>query len=307
MTPADPLVDSLADWFAAEAGQRLRRRSPVAGGCIHRAWCLELQDGRRLFAKTNRPAALPLLQAEGDGLAALAAGAGAGGLLVPEPIALLELPDQVVLLLPWLDLVANGDWQTLGAGLADLHRRSLAQSCTSGDRGCQHYGWPRDNVIGAGPQANRWGSDWGRFFVEQRLQPQLERLAQAGIRLRGAAELLALVPRWLAAHQPPACLVHGDLWSGNAGFVAAGQGVIFDPAVYRGDREVDLAMARLFGGFPAAFHRGYEAAWPLPDGHRQRVDLYNLYHLLNHANLFGGGYRDQAQACIERLLKSPPR
>ena len=97
--------------------------------------------------------------------------------------------------------------------------------------------------------------------------------------------------------------MHGDLWSGNAALLADGRGALFDPAVYRGDREVDLAMARLFGGFPPGFFAGYEAAWPLPAGHRERVDLYNLYHLLNHANLFGGSYRSQAQACLEALLR----
>jgi fructosamine-3-kinase len=310
MTRADSLADSLADWLAAAGLSALRRRSPVAGGCIHQAWCLELQDGRRLFAKTNRAEALPLLQAEGDGLAALGAAAARtrpGAPLVPQPIALLELPDQVVLLLPWLELRGGDGWEELGGALAGLHRRSLEQPCGPGDRGGAQFGWGRDNFIGSGPQANGWLDDWGLFFAQRRLQPQLQRLAAAGIRLRGASELLAAVPCWLAEHRPPACLVHGDLWSGNAGLAASGQGVLFDPAVHRADREVDLAMARLFGGFPEAFHRGYEASWPLPAGHRQRQDLYNLYHLLNHANLFGGGYVQGAQACLERLLKSPPR
>jgi fructosamine-3-kinase len=97
-------------------------------------------------------------------------------------------------------------------------------------------------------------------------------------------------------------LVHGDLWSGNAAMLADGRGAIFDPAVHRGDREVDLAMARLFGGFPQTFFAGYEEQWPLPKGHRRRVPLYNLYHLLNHANLFGDSYRAQAQATIDELL-----
>jgi fructosamine-3-kinase len=114
------------------------------------------------------------------------------------------------------------------------------------------------------------------------------------------------VPAWLEQHGAQPCLVHGDLWSGNAALTASGSGALFDPAVYRGDREVDLAMARLFGGFPEAFFAGYERAWPLPAGHRGRVRLYNLYHLLNHANLFGGGYGRQAQETIDHLLSSPP-
>jgi fructosamine-3-kinase len=114
------------------------------------------------------------------------------------------------------------------------------------------------------------------------------------------------VPAWLAGHPAEPCLVHGDLWSGNASLLAGGGGALFDPAVYRGDREVDLAMAQLFGGFPPAFFAGYEAAWPLPEGHRQRVELYNLYHLLNHANLFGGSYWSQAERSIAALLRQWP-
>jgi fructosamine-3-kinase len=135
------------------------------------------------------------------------------------------------------------------------------------------------------------------------LAPQLERLAQGGDPLPGADALLARIPAWLSGHCPEPCLVHGDLWSGNVGVLADGRGAIFDPAVHRADREVDLAMARLFGGFPASFFEGYQAEWPLPDGHRRRVDLYNLYHLLNHANLFGGSYAGQAGRLISRLLR----
>jgi fructosamine-3-kinase len=112
------------------------------------------------------------------------------------------------------------------------------------------------------------------------------------------------VAGWLNGHGAEPCLVHGDLWSGNAGLLASGGGALFDPAVYRGDREVDLAMAQLFGGFPTAFFKGYEQEWPLPTGHRQRRELYNLYHLLNHANLFGGSYWDQAERSIRSLLKA---
>jgi fructosamine-3-kinase len=186
--------------------------------------------------------------------------------------------------------------------LAGLHRHSLTRSCVVEDRGGTAFGWPRDNVIGAFPQCNGWDDDWGRFFVERRLAPQLEHLARNGTPLRQALSLLERAGQWLAEHQPEPCLVHGDLWSGNAAITAGGQGAIFDPAVYRGDREVDLAMARLFGGFPEAFFEGYEAAWPLPAGHRFRRDLYNLYHLLNHANLFGGSYLGQCQASIDTLL-----
>lgn len=298
--------ESLAPWLAERLGVTLQAQRPVAGGDIHSAWCLELADGGRLFAKTNRSAALPLLEAEADGLAALAAAADPQRLSVPSPLALGLVAGQAVLVLPWLELGSGvqgaAGWRTLGSALAGLHRRSLEQPCAPGDRVDGAFGWHRDNGIGATPQLNGWLPDWGTFFVERRLAPQLELLARSSGDLRGAGELLERLPSWLQPHRPEACLVHGDLWSGNAGLESSGRGALFDPSVHRADREVDLAMARLFGGFPEAFFAAYEQVWPLPAGHQQRRPLYNLYHLLNHANLFGGGYRQQAQHQIEALL-----
>jgi fructosamine-3-kinase len=280
----------------------------VSGGCIHSAWRLDLADGRRLFAKTNRASALPLLEAEAEGLQALAVAAGDEGPQVPAPLACGTVGGNAVLVLSWLDLEgvpsvpAASAWHRLGAGLARLHRRSLDIPCLEGDRGAAAFGWPRDNVIGSFPQRNGWEADWGRFFVERRLAPQLDHLARSGNRLRHGEALLERAGDLLGPHRPDACLVHGDLWSGNAAITSDGRGAVFDPAVHRADREVDLAMARLFGGFPQAFFEGYQATWPLPSGHRWRSDLYNLYHLLNHANLFGGSYLSQSQSRIDALL-----
>ena len=314
---------ALAPWLAERLGLNLLDRQAVGGGCIHRAWRLRLQsrgpDPTYLFAKTNRPEALPLLAAEADGLAALAAAAEGSGLVVPQPLTLGLVGGEAVLVLPWLDLGLGPGadptrtWAAVGAGLARLHRRSLVAPLGPGDR-LGSYGWCRDNAIGTAPQANGWMDDWSRFFGERRLAPQLETLARSGRSLAGAAVLLGRLDDLLAGHQPDACLVHGDLWSGNldalAGSSQPGQdgtplavGAIFDPAPYRGDREVDLAMARLFGGVPQAFFEGYEREWPLPPGHEQRVSLYNLYHLLNHANLFpGGGYHRRAQDRVTDLV-----
>jgi len=302
-----PGFDPLAPWLAEHLGVTLSARRPMDGGCIHRADCLELEEGGRLFAKSNRAEALTLFEAEADGLAALAAAAADGpGLTVPRPLALGLVGGQAVLVLTWLDLAANGQaaesWMAFGASLAGLHRRSLEAALTPKDRCDGSFGWGRDNAIGAGHQANGWCQDWGRFFTERRLAPQLALLADAGMALDGAELLLERVPGWLSGHGAVPTLVHGDLWSGNAGLGGDGQGALFDPAVHRADREVDLAMARLFGGFPECFFVGYERAWPLPAGHQQRQPLYNLYHLLNHANLFGAGYRQQAQQSIHALL-----
>ena len=293
----------MARWLAQQ-GLELAAMQPVGGGCIHRAWRLELRDGSQRFAKTNGSALLPVLEAEADGLVALAAAAGLDPTAkplpaIPEPLALAELEGEAVLLLSWLELGSSSQqgWRELGQSLARLHRASLGN-------GDGRFGWHQSNYIGSGPQHNGWHHSWAAFFSEQRLGVQLELAAAAGRALPEATTLLKQVPDWLAEHEPEACLVHGDLWSGNAGLLIGGGSALFDPAVSRSDREVDLAMARLFGGFPAAFFEGYEQEWPLPAGHHRRVDLYNLYHLLNHANLFGGSYWQQSAASIQALLRN---
>ena len=293
----------LASWVQERLGASLRSHRSVAGGCIHGAWCLELTAGRRVFLKTNRADALPLLAAEADGLRALAPLAPPG-LQVPMPLACERVGDQALLLLPWLELgegpgrsAAASSWQRLGRDLARLHRASLS---LGPGQGC--YGWGLDNFIGATPQINGWDDDWGVFFADRRLGVQLQFAARSGLHFNGGQLLQELVPEWLASHAAEPVLVHGDLWSGNAGLLGSAGAAVFDPAVYRGDREVDLAMARMFGGFPDAFFAGYQAEWPLPPHAAERVELYNLYHLLNHANVFGGGYCRQAQQSIDSLL-----
>ncbi len=180
-----------------------------------------------------------------------------------------------------LDLKRDGDWAALGRMLATLHRQS-------GPR----FGWHRDNWIGRSPQANAWADDWNEFWWTRRLEPQLRRAGLAADFLRNA----------LRDHRPAPSLLHGDLWSGNAGFIDEGP-VLFDPAVYYGDREADLAMTELFGGFAPDFYAAYKAAFPLDAGYEQRKPLYNLYHLLNHLNLFGGGYRAQVEATLGLLRR----
>lgn len=295
------MLNVLDQWLQQQLGQPVQSRHPVAGGCIHDAWRLVLADGRTLFVKTNRASELPLLQAEASGLRALAAVAP-DDLRVPTPLAVGRAGNQALLVLPWLDLTVAADsrgWQQLGRSLAQLHRASLGNA--PGQKG---FGWDHDNWIGATSQPNGWWPSWGAFFCEQRLGHQLRLAAKGGHPYGNSEQLLALALDRLQHHSCQAVLVHGDLWSGNAGLVSGGGAALFDPAVYRGDREVDLAMARLFGGFPEAFFSGYEAGWPLPADAHSRLQLYNLYHLLNHALLFGGGYRHQSQDCIDRLLAS---
>jgi fructosamine-3-kinase len=242
-----------------------------------------------------------MLQAEAEGLVALAGmAAGIDQLTVPTPLTLGRVGDWSVLVLPWLDLGGDQGWTQLGESLARLHRQSQLA------HGGQGFGWQANNYIGSTIQLNGWLPDWGDFFAQRRLAPQLALLERSGRSMPGAERLLALVPQWLAGHGALASLVHGDLWSGNAGVLRGGGASIFDPACHWADREVDLAMAQLFGGFPQAFFSGYQQQWPLPPGAAARVPLYNLYHLLNHANLFGGGYAGQAEAVIKSLLARPP-
>jgi len=215
------------------------------------------------------------LAAEADGLTALRK----AGARAPEPIA----PGRF----EFLDLKRSGDWSALGSMLADLHRNT-------GPR----FGWHRDNYIGATPQQNGWCDDWAEFWRERRLRPQLALSRKNGFHLD-----IPSLDSLLMNHRPKPSLLHGDLWNGNVGFTAEGP-VIFDPAVYYGDREADLAMTELFGGFPPEFYASYKENYPLEAGYEKRKHLYNLYHLLNHLNIFGGGYLGQVRATLGFLRNS---
>ena len=242
----------------------------------------------RRFVKSVPLADAPMLDAEAEGLRALAA---CGAIVVPEVIEQGTRDGKAFLATSWLDFGDAPRGEAMGRALARLHRMP------QGTR----YGWARDNFIGRTPQINGWHDDWAAFFRERRLRAQFERAA--AYELRETHALLDAVPSLLRGHAPVPSLLHGDLWSGNAAMLGTGEPAIFDPAVYLGDREADIAMTHLFGGFDASFYRGYDEEWPLPDGHDVRRDLYNLYHVVNHLNLFGGSYRAQAQATIDRLLR----
>jgi protein-ribulosamine 3-kinase len=256
---------------------------PMSGGCIHRCY-RGVRDARAVFLKVNDARFLGAFAAEAEGLAALRA----AGCTTPEPLAHGSAGASAYLLLEFLELRASGDFGALGSMLAAVHGRQA-----------ERYGWDRDNTIGATPQSNGWCESWTSFWRERRLEPQLALAASNGYRID-----VPPVWRLLEGHAPAPSLLHGDLWSGNAAFLPDGAPVLFDPAVYYGDREADLAMTELFGGFPAEFYAAYNAAWPLASGYEQRKPLYNLYHLLNHLNLFGGGYLAQVRAALRLLARS---
>lgn len=290
MAVAEPLLFAIRAATGISLAPGLVRAVP--GGSINSCYAARARDGRMLFLKLNEPDCGPMFAAEYEGLRALAA---AGEVRVPLPLAHGVAGDAAWLLLEHLELEpgSHAAGAKLGAALAAQHRHSAAA-----------FGWGLDNTIGTTAQANQWHADWTGFFGKRRLGFQLRLAAASGdaaIAGRGA-RLLAALPGLLAGHSPPPSLLHGDLWAGNWAMTSDGMPVIFDPAVYYGDREADLAMTELFGGFPPAFYEAYEAAWPLAPGYAQRRDIYNLYHVLNHLNLFGGSYRGQAISLMDRLL-----
>ncbi|HEV3008143.1 MAG TPA: fructosamine kinase family protein [Burkholderiales bacterium] len=259
---------------ALQQALRIESAEAVSGGCIHECYRVTIA-GARCFLKVNDERYAEAFAAEAEGLAALRN----AGLRTPQPLE----HGQAYLLLEYLELKATGDFVALGRMLAQAHRKP-------GPR----FGWQRDNYIGSTPQQNGWCDDWVEFWRERRMRPQIELARSKGF----AVEMPAL--RILENHKPQPSLLHGDLWSGNAGFTAEGP-VVFDPAVYYGDREADLAMTELFGGFPREFYRAYNQVLPLDSGYEKRKHLYNLYHLLNHLNLFGGGYLGQVKTTLGLL------
>ena len=263
----------------------------TGGGCINQTFRIRGQDGRPFFVKLNEARHLPMFIAEAQGLNAIAA---TNTICVPQPIVHGTANSHGFLVLEHLELSSRGNAALLGEQLAALHR------CTG-----EKFGFAQDNFIGTTPQPNGWKDSWIAFWHEQRLGFQLRLAAQNGHggQLQTLGEkLLDALPTFFAGYSPQPALLHGDLWSGNHAFLAGGTPVIFDPAPYYGDRECDLAMTELFGGYPADFYAAYRAAFPLDSGYAMRKELYNLYHILNHANLFGGGYARQAEQMMHKLL-----
>lgn len=292
MTAGEALPQAIEDELRL-AGVELTGEAPrpVGGGCISRTLKLPARDGA-LLLKLGPPEDADLLSAEAEALVALRA---AGAVAVPAVAASGSAESGAYLAVEWIDFgprTADAE-RRLGRGLAALHG-------AVGDA----FGWHRDNYIGRTPQPNPRGGDWVAFFRDARLGFQLELARRNGLgddALRLGEALQRDLGAFFEDHSPQPSLLHGDLWGGNWGATADGTPWLFDPAAYYGDREADLAMTRLFGGFGPAFYRAYEESWPLPAGWERRVPLYNLYHLLNHFNLFGGAYRGQVLATLRSL------
>lgn len=278
----------------AATGQSIAHceRHPIGGGCISAATRLRCGD-HTYFVKLVRGSRTDMFAAESEGLREIEASKTVS---VPTPICFGAAEGSSYLVLSFLQLQRpdTATYIKLGQQLASMHRVIR-----------NRFGWHRDNTLGTTPQPNLECDDWVTFYRDRRLAYQLEVAARNGYtgRLQQLGEaILVRVGEFFPGYTPRASLLHGDLWSGNHGADDRGNPVIFDPAVYYGDRETDLAMTELFGGYPEAFYDGYASAYPVDPGYTTRKDLYNLYHVLNHLNLFGGGYLSQAEHLMKQLM-----
>lgn len=267
----------------------ITERSQISGGEINQAF--RISDGQHtFFVKLNDRAGVDMFRAEWTALEHLL---NTQTLKLPRPVCCGTTVSSSFLVLEYIALGHAGDqdWHMLGRQLAHLHMGSAQPM----------YGWDEDNFIGTTVQPNIWHKKWATFFAEQRIGWQLQLLNEKGIHFGDIEEITGAIKNRLAGHQPRASLLHGDLWRGNLGFDDQ-QGVLFDPASYFGDRETDIAMTELFGQFPSSFYQGYDAVWPRDEGYRERRDIYNLYHLLNHVNLFGEAYIKQAKTSLFNII-----
>jgi len=280
------LPDLVKDWCIAQGHGEVVSARPVGGGCINNGARLQTTSGTTFFLKTNRSAPEDMFAREAEGLRVLFV---KDGPRLPQPF----LHGLDFLLLEDLRPArARPDyWPEFGGRLAALHNHTSSR-----------FGFEHDNYIGSTPQPNTWDEDGYHFFTEQRLGFQAGLAQRKGLlgadERRRVERLCQRLPDLIPAQ--PASLIHGDLWSGNAITDAEGGPAIIDPAAYYGWAEAELAMTALFGAFPEAFYRAYQDVRPLERGFVERFPLYNLYHLLNHLNLFGSGYWGEVAAILRR-------
>lgn len=262
----------------------------VSGGCINQGYKIS-SDNLNYFVKLNEASQVEMFAAEALGLKQMYA---TQTITIPQPICYGTVGNSCYIVLEWLDLSGSGSqaWTEMGKQLAQMHQQGTKDK----------FGWERNNTIGSTPQINTWMDNWADFFAEQRIGYQVKLAKHRGGSFPNTNKVVEAVRVKLASRKPKVSIVHGDLWSGNAAVTKTGKPTIFDPATYYGDREVDIAMTELFGGFPAPFYQGYNQVWSLDQGYQKRKNIYNLYHILNHFNLFGGGYGSQAKRMIEQII-----
>ncbi|NOQ88779.1 MAG: phosphotransferase [Gammaproteobacteria bacterium] len=269
----------------------VKQQQGVAGGSINAAFLLSSDDGRQYFVKTNQTGQKAMFEAEARGLQEIAS---SNTLKVPKSVCFGENQAQSYIVLEYLDMAGRADQRILGEQLAAMHNVTAEQ-----------FGWDMNNTIGATHQPNDWMENWLDFWSEKRLGFQLQ-LAQKkgyGGELQSLGEkLLVEMPKLFNGQEIKPSMLHGDLWGGNVAGLKDGTPVIFDPAFYYGDREADIAMTYVFGGFGPDFYASYQNAFALDKGFAVRKTFYNIYHIINHLNMFGGGYHGQAIDMLEQVL-----
>jgi fructosamine-3-kinase len=275
---------------ATGAEFHIEKNQIIGGGDINEA-CRVSGAGRQYFIKTNDARLAYMFEAEAEGLKEMAS---SNTVRVPAPVCYGQHGNRSFVVMECLELTARANMNLFGQQLAAMHRVTQKQ-----------FGWRIDNTIGATPQPNTYADDWISFWRDQRLGFQLKLAARNGYggELQVLGErLMSEFPVLFESYHPEASMLHGDLWGGNYGGLPDGEPVIFDPAFYYGDREADLAMTTLFGSFGENFYAAYNEAWPLDEGYRVRKTFYNIYHIINHTNMFGSGYQGQAVNMIRQVL-----
>ena len=286
--------DDIAEHITNNTGTAFEVSSnqSISGGCISSAFMIT-NGTEKYFVKLNQHNKADMFKAEFQGLNELYK---SHTIHVPQPVCTGVTENQCYLVLEFLEIgsASHVGHQTLGQKLATMHQATHDQ-----------FGFDINNTIGSVPQINVASSDWAEFWKNQRLGFQLDyaqQTGQGGRIIEHGRQLCESLEHFFTDYTPDASLLHGDLWSGNYAFLKNGEPVIFDPATYYGDRETDIAMTELFGGFSPEFYAEYNQCYPLDAGYKTRKTLYNLYHILNHMNIFGGGYRTQAEHMIDSLL-----
>ena len=264
----------------------------VHGGDIHSAWRIEFSN-KKLFLKRNIRNK-KFLEFEKYCLQNLRKYINKENLVIPEVISYKNKKNIEILLIEWIDMY-KFDQKKLGKGLGELHLKSAESNP-------KMFGFPVEGFIGTTNQKKGLEDDWIGCFLNLRIIPQLLILKSTTFDKEIINKVKEKIKSELLHHKPINALVHGDLWSGNAGMDKSGKGVIFDPASWWADNEVDIAMTKLFGGFRKEFYEEYHKVFPIKYGFEKRIIIYNFYHILNHANMFGGGYLKQVEDYIKTIL-----
>ena len=264
----------------------------VHGGDIHNAWRIEFSN-KKLFLKRNIRNK-KFLEFEKYCLQNLRKYINQENLVIPKVIAYKNIKNIEILLIEWIDM-HNFDQKKLGKGLGELHLKSAESNP-------KMFGFPVEGFIGTTDQKKGLEDNWIDCFLNLRIIPQLLSLKSRILDKEIINKVKEKIKSELLNHKPINALVHGDLWSGNAGMDKNGKGVIFDPASWWADNEVDIAMTKLFGGFRKEFYEEYHRIFPIKNGFEKRIIIYNFYHILNHANMFGGGYLNQVEDYVKAIL-----